>query len=348
MGSGVRWFVAVSLGVLLLASAAGAATGPAWSELTVPGPPSPARAQFAHVYDPIHDVLTIFGGFGTCASGHLSDVWTLTGAASTTSPTWVNRTLATGSPAGRWASRAVYDPVSNRMTIFGGNLGCSSPATNEVLLLANANGVGASPAWIPVAPAGPAPAPRSVHSAVYDPVSNSMIIQGGGDAFTAASYGDTWALRNANGLDSLGNPATPTWVQIPTSPPLQFHDYATAVYNPLANTMIVFGGRVCSDPPTIGNCLSGIQTTNKAWALSNANGLRPGTPTWTELTPTGTPPPARAAQVATYDVANDRMIVFGGQTITGVFLSDRPDPALAAAHARSAVSVGAGRRRWRV
>src|SRR5208283_1715909 len=47
------------------------------------------------------------------------------------------------------------------------------------------------------------------------------------------------------------------------------------------------------------------------WVLSNANGLG-GTPTWTQLSPTGSTPTARAGHTAAYDYINNRMIIFGG------------------------------------
>jgi hypothetical protein len=47
--------------------------------------------------------------------------------------------------------------------------------------------------------------------------------------------------------------------------------------------------------------------TNEIWALSLS-----GTPTWSLLTPTGTPPDGRNHAAAVYDVLNDRLVVFGG------------------------------------
>jgi len=46
---------------------------------------------------------------------------------------------------------------------------------------------------------------------------------------------------------------------------------------------------------------------NDIWQLS-----LDGTPAWTELTPTGTPPTGRLAGVAAYDVYRQRFVGFGG------------------------------------
>ncbi len=49
---------------------------------------------------------------------------------------------------------------------------------------------------------------------------------------------------------------------------------------------------------------------NDVWVLSDANGL--GSPLWTQLTPTGTPPLPMHSFNATYDTGTNRMIIFGG------------------------------------
>ena len=76
----------------------------------------------------------------------------------------------------------------------------------------------------------------------------------------------------------------------------------SAVYNPEANQMIVFGGGF--SPPG---------TTNDVWLMSNANAAT-GTPAWTLEIPNGSAgaPSPRYGHTAVYDSVNDRMIVFGG------------------------------------
>jgi hypothetical protein len=61
--------------------------------------------------------------------------------------------------------------------------------------------------------------------------------------------------------------------------------------------------------------------TNEVWSLSNANGVG-GTPQFTLLAPSGTPPPPRGGVVSNptsvFDVTNKRMNIFGGSTPTGL------------------------------
>ncbi len=79
-----------------------------------------------------------------------------------------------------------------------------------------------------------------------------------------------------------------------------------AIYDVAANEMIVFGVGV---PLPV----------NDVWVLSDANGI--GTPAWTELSASGTPPPARETHTAVFDQATKRMTVFGG-SVAGIQLND--------------------------
>lgn len=71
--------------------------------------------------------------------------------------------------------------------------------------------------------------------------------------------------------------------------------------------------------------LGGYGTTgplDDVWVLSYANGLG-GTPQWTQLVPRGNPG-GRYAHTAVYDIENNRMIVFGGSSVSNSegFLND--------------------------
>ena len=69
--------------------------------------------------------------------------------------------------------------------------------------------------------------------------------------------------------------------------------------------MTIFGGLYYTSPN------SNYYYLNDVWELNNANGLG-GTPTWTQLSPTGGPPPIRSASSAVYAAVNNRMTIFGG------------------------------------
>jgi hypothetical protein len=60
---------------------------------------------------------------------------------------------------------------------------------------------------------------------------------------------------------------------------------------------------------------------NDVWLLSNANGTG-GTPTWTQLLPSGTLPVARANNSTTYDPTTNSITIFGGEQISQQPLGD--------------------------
>lgn len=224
-------------------------------------------------------------------------------------PQW--RLLSTGPPfasqpeaRGFHGSTIVYSPLSNRLILFGGR-----PSTiinfNDVWVLTNANGLGGEPDWSNVIPNGApgSPTARSGHSAVYDVADDRMIVFGGCSGYCLPVLNDVWVLRNASGVG--GNP---TWIQLsPTGGPPAPRTRAVAVYDPNNNRMIIFAGQNGSGS---GGFYSDV------WVLTNANGLG-GTPTWIQLSPSGTPAAGRYGASGVYDSVNNILTVFGGGVITG-------------------------------
>ncbi len=216
-----------------------------------------------------------------------------------------------GLPAKRFGHTAVYDATHNLMTIFAG-YGYEGYNLNDVWVLSNSNGLGGSPSLTQLNPnpdpVHGIPTPRNGHTAVYDTTNNRMTIFGGStsvygvDGIVTWCANDVWVLSNANGLDST----TSAWTQLsPNSDPLYGYPtprYShTAVYDAVNNRMTIFGGSTS---------VGGVGS-NDVWVLSNANGLG-GTPTWTQLAPSGNLPAARKYHAAVYDNTNNIMIIFGG------------------------------------
>jgi hypothetical protein len=252
-----------------------------------------------------NDRMIVFGGQLAELNGlnlNLNDVWWLN---NTGGPAlvWTRAPIAGTRPAAREGQSAIYDPGSNRMVIFGGGLGFSSPCASDVWALENADGDGGTPGWTQLRPSGGPPAPRLRHTAVYDQTTNTMIVYGGNDCFEAR-FADVWILTSANGVGG-----TPTWTQLtPTGVAPAGRENASAVYDSVNNRMVVYGGD------------DGFVTPdNSVWVLTNANGTG-GTPTWIQLSPSGTAPPARELHSAVYDAANNIMTIFGGNSETGAGL----------------------------
>jgi len=194
---------------------------------------------------------------------------------------------------------AVFDPTTDSLIVFGGR-SSTQANLNDVWLLSGANGLAGTPQWSNPIPneASGSPLPRSGHSAVYDSVNNRMIIFGGCEGYCLPVLNDVWVLTNANGTGG-----TPTWIPLsPVGGPPPARTRPVAIYDSAANSMTIFAGQDGG---------SGGDTYSDVWVLSNANGLG-GTPTWTQLSPSGGPPPGQYGPSATYDSTNNIMTVFGG------------------------------------
>ena len=261
--------------------------------------PSP-RLSHSAVLDTTSNSAIVFGGGQIPENGgriNLNDVWRLNA-----NLTWTALHPTGTAPQARLGHTAVYDSVNNRMTVFGGGEGSTSPCANDVWVLTNANGKGVVPAWTQLSPSGSAPAPRAQHGAAFDPASNTMIVYGGQNCFSTI-FGDVWVLSNANGLGG-----TPTWTQL--SPvgggPGAREVQGGVAYDSANNRFIVFGGSTAN---------------NDVWVLSSANG-QGGTPTWTQLSPAGTLPPARAENSTVYDPKSNRLTIYGGADAANNILQD--------------------------
>jgi hypothetical protein len=253
--------------------------------------------------------MIVFGGFPTNSTSpqNLNDVWKLLPSAALAGlHNWVQVHPSGTPPVPRFGQAAAYDPNSNRMIIFGGAEGRSSPCENDVWLMTNANGSGGASAWMQLTTAGGPPNPRYAQGSAYDEASNTLMLYGGNDCFNT-TYSDYWILSHANGIGG-----TPTWTNLTPSSggPGIRQVQNSVVYDPVSNELILFGGS------------NGSGTLNNdVWILSNANGSG-GMPAWNELSTTGTPPAVRNGNSATYDQASNRLTIFAGNGVNNVFYGD--------------------------
>ena len=161
------------------------------------------------------------------------------------------------------------------MVIYGGFDGVYK---NDVWALS----LTSPPSWTEITPVLAGPAARAGHAAIYDPVAQKMVVFAGSSA--AGAKQDVWTLSLAG---------TPSWSLLATSgAPPSPRSAASAIYDPLAARMVVFGG---------------TPATNDVWMLSLGSSAG-----WTHPIPAGTPPTPRGGHTAIYDPLNSRMLVYGG------------------------------------
>jgi galactose oxidase-like protein/Big-like domain-containing protein len=249
---------------------------PRWVDITpTGGGPAIGRLGHSGIYDPVRDRMVLFSGYDN--NGFVGDVWALNSPG--LSASWSALAPNWSPPTGRVGHTAIYDPVRDRMVMFGGLDGSSR---NDVWELSLAG----TPAWREIFPVGSPPTARRFHTAIYDPLRDRMVVFAGIDG-SNAHHNDVWALTLTG---------SPTWSEIsPAGSPPSARVFHTAIYDPVRDRMVVFGGS--------GN--GGV--ANDVWALSL--GASPG---WSQLSPTGSPPPQRYGHAAIYDPKRDRMVVFGG------------------------------------
>ena len=143
---------------------------------------------------------------------------------------------------------------------------------------------------IPAAALATTPTGRENSTLVYDPVTTHSVLFGGSTALdpsTKMSYelSDTW---DWNGT---------IWTQLfPLHTPTARYGQVM-VYDAARGRMVMFGGRTGNNKQDLGD----------TWVFKNGD--------WTQID-TPTAPAARVLAAAAYDPIRDRVVVFGGQTIT--------------------------------
>ncbi len=195
-------------------------------------------------------------------------------------------TRPTDAPGPRGEVSGVFDPVRDRIVVFGGNTSapvmCSPRYTQTDELWAfhlDCNN------WERISPASSPPA-RSRHATAFDGMRQRMIVFGGqqGDPFAGATlFNDVWAL----------DLATDTWEELVTSGASpSVRAFPAMVYDEAKDWILVHGGDS-----------GGFNGLGDMYALDL------GTLAWSEIDTTGGPPPRLYHGAVVHD---GRMVIFGG------------------------------------
>lgn len=300
---------------------------PVWTQLKPEGDPPALSTGRAAVYDSKRNRVVLWTGRSS-GSGN-GGAWALS---LTDPPRWTELNPS-GTPPVRMSSfSAIYDPVRDRVIVFGGEI--EGPSTLREVWSLSLDG---SPSWSELTPAGMAPLDRRGHTAIYDSKRDRMVIYGGfSRRRPSVRLDDVWALSLAS---------TTEWTEltpIGTKTARQFH---AAVYDPMRDVMTVCGGGradavelsfqdtltwrtiVPSGPGPLSSMSScGVldplrsrmlivrTERNDVEALSLSD-----TPTWSVLAANpGTPPIESYGHSATMDPIGHRMVMFGGQNGSGL------------------------------
>ncbi len=265
-----------------------------WSSVTLPTNTPPLRDGMSVVTDERTHRFIFFGGEMGGVYSNGTDVLTMDHG-----PEWVH---VTGSaPAGRAGHVAVFDPVAERMLIFGGRNAIGMRSDTWQLDLTD------TPSWsqsATVIPAGALPAipPRADAAGIWDATHHRLFVVGGRSA--SATFADCWQLD----VDA----EVPGWT--PVAGPLPSGRYAsTVMHDPAAGRWWLAGGVDASN--------TGV---NEVWSYQDALsvvGVGPGNagrhavalaaprpnPARASVTLSFTAPPGAQGQLEIFDVRGRRV-----------------------------------------
>lgn len=208
-----------------------------------------------------------------------------------------------GRPSRRSELDAIYDPVGQRMVMFGGSTAipveCSFPPpefTAETWAFHDRCGI-----WKLIG--GTAPPARTRHMMAYDPAGHRALLTGGryrqGTSGDYTNFNDLWQLD----LD------TDEWSQVAVTNPPTARLHAAFEVNGDGTKAYLFGGNIS---------LSGLNynVQNDLWVLDLE------TKAWQQLTPPGLAPQPRQWLPSLFDAQRDRLVVMGGSDNNALFATD--------------------------
>jgi hypothetical protein len=195
---------------------------------------------------------------------------------------WTDRTPAGVKPSAREGHAMVYDAARGKVVLFGGmySSGFSPITLSDVWEWDGVDGT-----WTERWRSNDLSLSRYRHALAYDTARGTIVLFGGLNLYLQR-LGDTWEWDGGLG----------TWTEkTPTGENPSARTGHALAYDAMQKKVILFGGE--------DGYLSSKQDT---WEWDGALG------TWTEKTPTGENPSARTGHALAHDVAQGKVILFGG------------------------------------
>lgn len=236
----------------------------------------PTRRGSTLAYDSTRDRFMMFGGFDQSLR---NDVWSF----APDSAAWTQLAPLGRLPVPRSGSASVYDPLHDRVWMYGG-IGSTGVLSGLWALDADPE------EWIQLQPQDGAPSARTQAALVRDGARDRLVLYGGQLAATSLGTGaspEAWTITPF--ADTL------RWARVTPSGAPAPRWGAIVAYDLPRDRVVILGGR------------------NRDTVFTDAWELRfTPVPTWARLSVvTGRPPP-RDGAIGVLDVAGDRIVTLGG------------------------------------
>lgn len=246
--------------------------------------PSP-RSYAAVAWDAKDQEYLLFGGESNGVI--LNDTWVYRAGA------WAHlRTSPT--PPARYGAGLVFDPVDNYTVLFGGN-GSSGPVPGTWEFVGGT--------WTHLIPVTPY-ASRSFPAMAFDPAVGMIVLFGGfvpnnDSAPTEGYVSGAWKIIEGNQETTHPYPPDPAG--------------ASMAYDANSGQFILFGGRDLNEV--------GPADLNTTWEFNWSGAPVTGSGFWMKVATPTAPSPRFDAALA-FDGTDGVLVLFGGQTASGLLLSD--------------------------
>jgi N-acetylneuraminic acid mutarotase len=218
-----------------------------WNEIVPTNKPS-ARSGHAMVYDSINHKTILFGGWDEIFRSH-QDTWVYDSQANQ----WID-VIPNTSPEERVSHSMCYDPVSQKVILFGGYKDVGPHFNDTWEYDYNLN------TWTELNPSN-SPSGRYGTQMVYDPINQRIVLFGG---HSTSILDDTWIYYYENN----------TWTELNTTGSPDTRYWHGMVYDSHNHKIVIFGGRHEGAP---GDAI------DDTWIFNPSNNH------WTEVLPSNHP-----------------------------------------------------------
>ncbi|MBX3463937.1 MAG: hypothetical protein KF830_12265 [Planctomycetes bacterium] len=244
-----------------------------------------------------HDRLYVFGGCkGNNTSTTLNDLWAFDAAAGTF--TLVHDGLASPAPHARGRAAIAWNPITNRLVVFGGDNRATGPLPADTLLNDTWEWDPVTNTWTDVTPAAGNPTPRRWATMAHDPATGGMLLFGG-DTGGGTVSGETWLF-----LGGVWNLMVPG-----TTPPARRMASLVTRNAPFGDVLLCGG----EDHTLTGPYGADLYRHLDVWTWNGASWTKISD--WDWIAQAGTFPASAMANQAVYDPLRQRVVLQSGQGI---------------------------------